>query len=100
MDSKYDSLRSTSSLYYRRPLLKSESTDIIISNLRTFSNRRPFQILRFMADLLLSNQRGFFQSEDLYVLLPCHMMDVGQVCTSSASLHIISNECEASKFQA
>ena len=46
----------------RRPLLKSASTDVIISN------------------------HG-------------HMMDVGQVCTSSA-LHIILNECKASKFQA
>jgi len=36
-----------------------------------------------MADLLLSNQHPF-QSEDLYVLLPCHMMDVGQVYASSA----------------
>jgi len=51
-----------------------------------------------MVDLLLSNRRPF-QSEDLYVFLPCHMMDVGQVSTSSA-LHIISNECKASKFQA
>jgi hypothetical protein len=30
----------------------------------------------------------------MYVLLPGHMMDVGQVCTLSA-LHIISNECKS-----
>ena len=59
---------------------------------------RPFQILRSMAELLLSNQRSF-QSEDLYVLLPCNMNDVGSVYTSSA-LHIISNESKTSKFQA
>jgi len=41
-----------------------------------------FPILRSMADLLLSNRRPF-QSEELYVLLSCHMMDVGQVCTLS-----------------
>jgi hypothetical protein len=40
--------------------------------LRVFSDRCPFQILRSMADLLLSNRRPF-QSQDLYVLLPCHM---------------------------
>jgi hypothetical protein len=50
-----------------------------------------------MADLLLSNRRPF-QSEDVYVLLTCHMIDVGQVCTSA--LHIISNEYKMSKFQA
>jgi len=43
-----------------------------------------------MADLLLSNRRPF-QSEDLYVLVPCHMMDVGQVCTSSALHNIVIN---------
>ena len=69
----------------RRPLLKSASTYVIISN------NGPFQILRFMVDLLLSKRRHF-QCEDIYLLLPYHMMDVGQVCTSSA-LHIISNEC-------
>ena len=67
----------------RRPLLKSASTYVIISN------NGPFQILRFMVDLLLSNRRSF-QCEDIYLLLPYHMMDVGQVCTSSA-LHIISS---------
>jgi hypothetical protein len=44
--------------------------------------QRPSQILRSMTDLMLSNQHPF-QSEDLYVLLPCHIMDVGQVYTSS-----------------
>jgi hypothetical protein len=43
---------------------------------------------------LLSNRRRY-QSEDLYVFLPCHMMYFGQVSLSSA-LHIISNECNAS----
>ena len=51
-----------------------------------------------MADLLLSYRRPF-QSEDLYVFVPCHMMDVSQVCTSSA-LHIIVNKRKSSKFQA
>ena len=42
----------------RRPLLKSAPTDVIISNhgrsdLRVLSYRRPFQILRSMADLLV-----------------------------------------------
>ena len=42
----------------RRPLLKSAPTDVIISNhgrsdLRVLSCRRPFQILRSMADLLV-----------------------------------------------
>ena len=86
-------------VYKRRPILKSASTYVNISNkswsnLRVFSNQRPFQILRSMANLLLSNRRPF-QSEDLYVLLPCHMMDVGQICTSV--LHIISNECKKQK---
>ena len=68
--------------------LKSTSTPQIVfhwchslkspSDLRVFSNRRSFQILRSMADVLLSNQCPF-QSEDLFVLLPCHMMDVGHV---------------------
>jgi hypothetical protein len=87
----------------RRPILKSAFTDVIISNksqsnLRVFSNLRPFQILRSMADLLLSNRRPF-QNEDLCVLLPCHIMNVGQVCTSCA-LHITSNECKTAKLQA
>ena len=47
-----------------------------------------------MVDFLLSNRRRY-QSEDLYVFLPCHMMYFGQVSLSSA-LHIISNECNAS----
>jgi hypothetical protein len=67
----------------RRSLLKSVSTYVIISN------NGPFQILRLMVDLLLSNRRPF-QYEDIYLLLPYHMMDVGQLCTSSA-LHIISS---------
>ena len=74
----------------QRPILKLASIDVIISN------HGP--IIRSMADSLLSNRRPF-ESENLFVLLPCHMMDVGQVCTSSA-LHIISNACKASKFQA
>ena len=74
----------------QRPILKLASIDVIISN------HGP--ILRTMVDSLLSNGRPF-EREDLFVLLPCHMMDVGQVCTSSA-LYIISNECKASKFQA
>ena len=40
----------------QHPLLKSVSTDVIISNhdhLRVFSNLHPFQILRSMADLLV-----------------------------------------------
>ena len=49
--------------------LKSTSTDVIISN------------------------NGPIQSEDVYVLLPCRMMDLDQVCTSS-TLDIISNECK------
>ena len=36
-----------------------------------------------MVDLLLPNRRPF-QCEDMHVLLPCHVMDVGQVCISSA----------------
>ena len=68
------------------------------SDLRVFSNRRPFQILRTMDDVLLSNQRPF-QSKDLCVILPCLMMNVGQVCTSSA-LHITSNECKTYKSRA
>jgi hypothetical protein len=88
----FDRLRSTSTpqigIHWRH-YLKSRT------NLRVFSNWCPFQVLRSMSDLLLSNRRPF-QSEDLYVLLPCHMMDVGQVCTSSA-LHIISNECKTHK---
>ena len=67
----------------RRPLFKLASIYVIISN------NGPFQILRFMVDVLLSNRRPF-QCEDIYLLLPYHMMDVGQVCTSSA-LHIISS---------
>ena len=74
----------------RHPILKSASTDVIISN--------KSQILRSMADLLLSNQRPF-QNEDLCVLLPCHIMNVGQVCTSCA-LYITSNECKTAKLQA
>jgi hypothetical protein len=74
----------------QRPILKLASIDVIISN------HGP--ILRSMADSLLSNRRPF-ESENLFVLLACHMMDVGQVCTSTA-LHIISNACKASKFQA
>ena len=35
-----------------------------------------------MADLLLSS-RCPFQGEELYVLLSCHMIDVGQVCSTS-----------------
>ena len=54
------------------------------------SDRRPT-----MADLLLSNRRPF-QCEDLYVLLPCHLVDVGQVCASV--LHIISNEWKMPEF--
>ena len=39
------------------------------------------------------------QSINLYVLLPCHMMDVGQVCTSA--LHIISKrQSSRHKFMA
>ena len=49
-----------------------------------------------MTALLLSNRRPF-QSENLYVLLLCHMMNVGRVGTYV--LHIISNECKATKFQ-
>ena len=94
----YDRLRSTSSHeststpqigVHWHHYLKSRS------DLRVFSNWHPFQILRSMVDLLLSNRRRF-QSEDLFVLLSCRMMDVGQVSTSSV-LHIISNECKASK---
>ena len=65
------------------------------SDLKIFSRERPFQILKSMVDLLLLNRLPF-QSEDLYVLLPCHLMDVGEVCTSSA-LYIISKECTTSK---
>jgi len=64
---------------------------------REFTNRHPYQIIRTMVNILLSNRRPF-QNEDLYVFLPCHLMDVGQYSTSSA-LHIISNECKTSKFQ-
>jgi hypothetical protein len=39
-------------------------------------------MIRSMVDLLLSNRRPF-QYEDMHMLLPCHVMDVGQVCTSS-----------------
>jgi hypothetical protein len=47
---------------------------------------------------------GWYQIEVLFrersdVLVPCHMIDVGQVCTLPA-LHIISNECKTSKFPA
>ena len=52
-----------------------------MSDLRVLSNRRPFQIIRSMADLLLSTRRPF-QCEDRYVLLPCHILYVGQVCAS------------------
>jgi hypothetical protein len=90
-------------VYKRRPILKSASTYVNISNkswsnLRVFSNQRPFQILRSMTDLLLSNRQPF-QNEDLCVLLPCHIMNIGQVCTTSA-LHITSNECKTAKLQA
>ena len=84
----------------QRPILKSASTDIIISNhspLRLFSNHHPFKSLRSKADLLLSN-RCPFQNKDMYVLLSCYIMDAAQVCTSA--LHIVSNECKMSKFQA
>jgi len=91
------SFKSKRLIYDRRPILKSASTDVIISNkswsnLRVFSNWRPFQILYC------------YQIDDLFktkicVLLPCHIMNVGQVCTSSA-LHITSNECKTAKFQA
>ena len=94
----YDRLRSASGL-------KSEYTPQICihwchylksrSDLRVFSNWRAFQILRSKADLLLSNRHPF-QKEILYVLLPCHMMDVGQICTSSA-LHIIIYQMNAKR---
>ena len=74
----FDRLRSTSTPQigvHWRHYLKSRS------NLRIFSNWRPFQVLRSMSDLLLSNRRPF-HSKDLYVFLPCHIMDVGKVCTS------------------
>jgi hypothetical protein len=58
------------------------SSSQIMTNLRLFLDQRPSQILRSMTDLMLSNQHPF-QSEDLYVLLPCHILDVGQVYTSS-----------------
>jgi uncharacterized protein YjiS (DUF1127 family) len=71
----HDRLRSTYTpkigVHWRR-YLKSRS------DLRVLSNRRPFQIIRSMADLLLSTRRPF-QCEDRYVLLPCHIMYVGQV---------------------
>ena len=75
--------------------------DVHSSNQRPLTSLSQFTvrfkgILRSMADLLLSNQRPF-QSEDLYLLLACHMMDVGQVCTS-CELHIISNECKTFKI--
>jgi hypothetical protein len=87
-------IRSTSSLY-------STSTPQIVAHwrhylksrfdLRVFSNRHLFQILRSMADLLLSNRRPF-QNKELYVLLSCHMMDVGQVCKAS----FLTWKCERS----
>jgi len=57
------------------------------SDLKIFSHERPFQILKSMVDLLLLNRLPF-QSEDLYVLLPWHLMD---------ALYIISMECTTSK---
>ena len=90
---------------------------MINSDLHPDSNRRPLTSLsqitvrfkgilksasfpnsQIYADLLPSNRRPF-QSADLYLrqLLPCHMIDVGQVYISA--LHIISNECKTSKFQ-
>jgi len=51
----------------RRPLLKSASTDVIISKARfdlmEFSNQRPFQILRSMADLLVRIRVKAYVSE-------------------------------------
>jgi hypothetical protein len=79
----YDTLRSASGIklasipeigIHRRHYLKSRS------DLRVFSNRHPFLILRSMADLLLSNQR-LFQSEDLYAFTLSH---------DESSLYIIS----------
>ena len=75
----------------RRPLLKSASTDVIISN------HSPFQIIRSMVDLLLSNRRPF-QCQYMYVLIPCHVMDVGLVCISSAIAHYFKLQSSRHKF--
>ena len=65
-----------------RPLTSLSQITVRFKGTFVFSNRHLFQILRSMADLLLSNRRPF-QNKELYVLLSCHMMDVGQVCKAS-----------------
>jgi hypothetical protein len=51
-----------------------------------------------MVDVLLSNRRPF-QCEDMYVLLLCHVMDVGQVCTSSAIAYYVKRQSSRHKIQ-
>jgi protein-tyrosine phosphatase len=50
-----------------------------------------------MVDLLLSNRRSV-QCEDMHMLLPCHVMDVGQVCTSSAIAYYVRRQSSRHKF--
>ena len=50
-----------------------------------------------MVDLLLPN-RPPFQCEDMHVLLPCHVMDVGQVCISSAIAYYFKRQSSRHKL--
>jgi hypothetical protein len=50
-----------------------------------------------MVDFLLSNRRPF-QWEDMYVLLPCHVMDVGQICISSAIAYYVKRQISRHNF--
>ena len=50
-----------------------------------------------MVDLLLSNRRSV-QCEDMHMLLPCHVMDVGQVCTSSAIAYYVKRQSSRHTF--
>jgi hypothetical protein len=51
-----------------------------------------------MVDLLLSNRRSD-QCEYMYMLFPCHVMDVGQVCTSSAIAYYVKRQSSRHKIQ-
>ena len=51
-----------------------------------------------MVNLLLSNRRPF-QCEDMYMLLPGQVMDVGQVCISSAIAYYVKRQSSRHKIQ-
>ena len=81
----------------RRPILKSASTDVIISNRRplTSLSQITFQFKGILKSASFPNSQIYGRfiaikltsfSEPITMLIFCHMMDLGQVCTSSDTL--------------